>query len=558
MLLDSKIEIKISGPTIGYYKKIGYDTFVGDILNIPIEHLQLKSNIKVRISCDICLSETIVQYNAYNRYLSVSPDNKYRCLLCNRERRSNTMLERYGNKCYSKTDKFKTDRKNTIKERYGVDHYNKLELFKNKIKETNIERYGVESPMKNTDIKKKQQETIIKKYGFKCALQNIDIQKKSLDSMNLRYGVSFSMQNENSKNKIINNSLKTKANKFLLTDSNILEIDYINNLYIVRCDFCDGIYKITPHMYGARKKYNTTICTICNEVNSNISGKETQLVSMIKNIYDGEIILNSRSLISPFELDIYLPELKIAFEFNGLYWHSELYKENDYHKIKSDMCESNKIQLIHIWEDDFLYKKEIIYSMLLNKLKLNTNKIFARKCSIREINDNKIIHNFLNNNHLQGFVGSSIKIGLFDRDELVSIMTFGKKRKIMNSISNNNEYELLRFCNKLNTSVVGAASRLFDFFIKKYSPHEIITYADRSHSNGGLYDKLGFLFLSKTLPNYHYIIGDRRKHRFQFRKDVLIKEGYDKNKSESQIMAERGINKIFNSGNNKYILKFDI
>lgn len=306
-------------------------------------------------------------------------------------------------------------------------------------------------------------------------------------------------------------------------------------------------------MYGARKKYNTIICTICNEVNSNISGRETQLVDMIKNIYNGEIILNSRSVISPLELDIYLPELRIALEFNGLYWHSELYKENDYHKKKSDLCEFNNIQLIHIWEDDFLYKKEIVYSMLSNKLKLNTNKIFGRKCSIREINDNKLVRSFLEKNHLQGFVGSSIKVGLFYEDELVSIMTFGQKRKIMNSISKNNEYELLRFCNKLNTSVIGGASKLFNFFIKKYNPNEVLTYADRSHSNGDLYDKIGFSFLSKTLPNYHYIIGDRRKHRFQFRKDILVKEGYDKNKSESLIMSERGINKIFNAGNNKYI-----
>jgi hypothetical protein len=218
------------------------------------------------------------------------------------------------------------------------------------------------------------------------------------------------------------------------------------------------------------------------------------------------------------------------------------------------LCIEKNIQLIHIWEDDWIFKNEIVKSMVLNKLGKTTNKIYARNCEIKELN-NKLVKEFLDTNHIQGFSTSSIKVGLYYENELVSLMTFGKKRKFMNLKSEEGEFELLRFCNKLNTNVIGGASRLFSYFIKNYSFTEITTYADRSHSNGNLYKQLGFDFVGKTKPNYYYIINNKRKYRFGFRKDILVKEGFDPNKTECEIMLDRGIYKIFNSGNLKYIFR---
>ena len=114
---------------------------------------------------------------------------------------------------------------------------------------------------------------------------------------------------------------------------------------------------------------------------------------------------------------------------------------------------------------------------------------------------------------------------------------------------------MLRFCNKLNTNIIGGASKLFKYFIKNYKFENIFTYADKSHSNGKLYEILGFIYLHTSKPNYYYVIDDIRHHRFNFRKDILIKEGYDANKTEHQIMLERKIYRIYNSGNLKYIFK---
>jgi hypothetical protein len=193
--------------------------------------------------------------------------------------------------------------------------------------------------------------------------------------------------------------------------------------------------------------------------------------------------------------------------------------------------------------------------MILNKLGKTSNKIYGRKTEVKEITDNKLVRNFLETNHLQGFIGSKVKLGLFFNDELVSLMTFGKRRVAMGKKSTNDgEFELLRFCNKLNTNVLGGASKLFKYFKNNYNPKEITTYADRSHSIGGLYKQLGFDFIGTTTTNYYYIIDGIRYHRFNFRKDKLIKEGFDPNKTEHQIMIDRKIFRIYDSGNLKYEL----
>jgi hypothetical protein len=114
---------------------------------------------------------------------------------------------------------------------------------------------------------------------------------------------------------------------------------------------------------------------------------------------------------------------------------------------------------------------------------------------------------------------------------------------------------MLRFCNKLNINVVGGTSRLFKYFLDEYKPNEIISYVDRSWSTGRLYERLGFKLKEKTEPNYYYIMDGVRKHRFGFRKDKLVKDGFDPNKTEHEIMLERKMFRIYDSGSLKYVWK---
>lgn len=170
-----------------------------------------------------------------------------------------------------------------------------------------------------------------------------------------------------------------------------------------------------------------------------------------------------------------------------------------YHLDKTKKSLENGINLFHIWEDDWKHKKDIVKSMIVNKLGKTPNRIFARKCKVYEVKDNKLVRNFLEENHIQGFVGSKIKFGLFYNGELVSLMTFGNLRKSLGQKSKEGSYEMLRFCNKLNYNVIGGASKLLNYFIKNFKVNEIISYSDSSRSNGNLYKQLGFsLVLHKS------------------------------------------------------------
>ena len=289
------------------------------------------------------------------------------------------------------------------------------------------------------------------------------------------------------------------------------------------------------------------------------SVKEKEIQSFLKEIYSGEIIFNNKKLVKGREIDIFIPEYNVAFEFNGIYWHSELNGKNkEYHLYKTEELERNNTKLIHIFEDEWDNKQEIVKSRIRNILKLNQNKIYARKCIIKEI-DNKTKNKFLNDNHIQGEDKSKIKIGLYYNNELVSIMTFGSLRKITGNKAKEGEYELIRFCNKLSTTVIGSFSKLFKHFIKLLTPNNIISYADRRWSQGEIYQSNGFNFIHNTQPNYWYMKYHKvREHRYKYRKSELPKilSNFDKTKSEWENMKSNGYDRIWDCGSKKYQINF--
>jgi hypothetical protein len=289
----------------------------------------------------------------------------------------------------------------------------------------------------------------------------------------------------------------------------------------------------------------------CNNCSSSVSNYEIEINGFLNEL-GLETITSSYSIIKPHQIDIYIPSHKLAIEFNGLYWHSEEYVNKNYHLKKTELCEENGIQLIHIFEDEWLYKKDIVKSRLINILGLTGVKIYGRNCKIKEVstNDSK---SFLNNNHIQGSVNSKINIGLYYNDELVSLMCFNKPRLGIGVYFDG--HELSRFCNKLNINVIGGASKLLKYFINSYNPKQIVSYADRRWSQGGLYETLGFIKINSNKPNYSYIINKERKHRFNFRKERLKKQGFDTtNKTEHEIMLDRKIYRIYDCGTIKYVL----
>ena len=302
-----------------------------------------------------------------------------------------------------------------------------------------------------------------------------------------------------------------------------------------------------------RKRFNSgaEICLICNPYSP--SYKEKDLADYIKLM--GFNVEKYRD--SKYEIDVFISDLNIGFEFNGLYWHSELFKDKNYHFDKYHYFSNKGIQIISIYEDDWNYKNSIVKSIIKSKLNKTENIIYARKCKILEVTNSES-KDFLNKNHLQGWCVSKFRYGLFFEDRLVCLLTIGKNRINLGQKSIDGNYEILRFCNVLDTSVVGGFSRILSHFIKEKLPNKIITYADCSISNGNLYKANGFKMVGFTNANYFYFSKRENKkiNRFSFTKHKLIKMGFDKNKTEKEIMFENNYYRIYDSGSIKYEISY--
>lgn len=273
--------------------------------------------------------------------------------------------------------------------------------------------------------------------------------------------------------------------------------------------------------------------------------------------------MNNRQLLKPKELDILTD--KFAVEYDGQTFHSfginshpplNNFKQEDSncHLEKTELCEAEGVQLFRIFSSEWIDKSDIWKSILMSKMNA-TNRIFARKCEVKGVN-NSVARSFVEKNHLQGHVNASINIGLFYNDELVSLMTFGKVRR--SKWKGDKNYELYRFCTKLNMTVVGGGSKLIKYFERKYQPNLLMSYANRRWSQGNVYEKLGFEFKYNTKPNYFYFKGgDDAKllSREQFQKHKLSDKlnVFDPNLTETENMYNNGYRKIYDCGNKVFV-----
>jgi hypothetical protein len=285
-------------------------------------------------------------------------------------------------------------------------------------------------------------------------------------------------------------------------------------------------------------------------------------------------ILNKKSLVSGdrtvlngLEIDIYDTDLKIGFEINGVYYHSEINggKNKQYHLNKQLVANENGIELMHIFEDEIYYKKNIVISKMKHALGINDNKkIYAKNCNVKIINQ-ITANDFYNNNHIQGYVPSLVDLGIYCDDVLMAAMSFNNKRNMNKEhIHNSNVFELTRFATSIEYLVVGAGGKLLNYFISNYKPQRIISFADRRwtiNCDNNFYTKMGFKLINTLSPDYTYVNGKinryQRFHKFGFGKNAIKKrfpEVYDESKTEWQMMQELGYDRIWDCGKFKYEL----
>ena len=267
----------------------------------------------------------------------------------------NTCLDKYGVPAYTYTDDFKNKCKKTWQEKYGVEHISRSETIKKKKEETCKEHYGVNYPGQSDEVKEKARLTCLEKYGYEYVTQVPAIKQKMIN---------------------IEITKRLKRYNAFLSKYNLTIIKKDRERLYFKCSTCDTVfdYDIT-YFFVLLKSLttNNTICPTClNKHIPGISAKELELLSYIKEIYPGDIIEHDRTILNGKELDIYLPELKLAFEFDGKYWHADpsIYQPMDIilnqtasdiwerDKQKDILCDRANIQLIRIKENDWINNNE--------------------------------------------------------------------------------------------------------------------------------------------------------------------------------------------------------
>lgn len=416
--------------------------------------------------------------------------------------------------------------KQTCIEKYGVDHPMKLEKNKHLLKERMLKTHGVENIGQLDEFIQKMKATNVKRYGSISYLNS----KKYRKYKNKKFY------------KILTNSDRLQ-NK-IIPKFNQSEYDGVDKLYKWQCTKCKTIFEDSID-HGKIPR-----CLKCYPLYSQ-SRAEKEVCDFCREYYPN-LIENDKKILNGLELDVYIPECNLAIEFNGLYWHSELHgnKNKDYHINKSKICKEKNIDLIHVFEDEWMNKSNIVKSILKNKMNKIDNEIDSVNCSVKKVNDEDA-KLFLNSNHLQGYY-KAIHYGLYYKKELIFLLSFSKYHR-----NEKKSFEIVRYCNKNNYVVKDGLKKVLNKFIKEYKPTYIITHSDNRYGKGSGYMKVDFEFNGITNPNYFYLNKryDKRLLKNGYQKNKLnnILENYDDNLSEWDNMKNNNFDRIWDCGASIYI-----
>ena len=471
----------------------------------------------------------------------------------------------------------------TLQERYGVSNVNELESVRKKIsdsnsskavrakrEQTNLRKYGVKNVSQADEIRSKlsevmrseeyqngRKQTCLEKYGYESPSQHPEVKEKRRQTNIARYGSDGLVVTRSTMASMMIDG--SKVDEYLAFKEDPAK--YISSRY----DHAPSIGELERDLGVTNTPiYNILIQHSCSDlIFHSCSSIECEVLQFLSSILpDAKIVKNDRKQIHPLELDFYLPDYKIGIECNpGSTHNSSIYSmfsdplPYTYHQRKTELCEERGIFLFHIFGYEWKLHNSIMKSMLRNILGKNTESIGARETYVDEISNTECVK-FLNENHRQGAISAKIRLGLRRKsdDSLISVMTFGNLRSTMGkSAQEVNSLELSRFCTKLNINVAGGASKLFQHFLKQYRPEKVVSFSDRAHTKGTLYEKLGFQQVSKTPPSYFYTNIDDTKFlsRVACQKhnlSNLFKADVDLSKTEHDILKEHGYVRVYDCG----------
>lgn len=442
-------------------------------------------------------------------------------------------ISSYNKTCSNRCGALNADAKEKVRktnlERYGVEYTSQAEIMKQRSAQTIRDRYGCDHVMQSEDIKGRVTRTMKERHGVDWAQQSKEIQQKSQITSKSRNGGKWHTASHITKDVLkslddpdwCRKQYQSKSLKMIADDLGI-------------CDGTIGNY-FRKHGISIRKTHR-------------ISVFEKTVERFVRSIYDGPIYTSDRSIIGPKELDIVLPDEKLAIECCGIFYHSEKFKDKNYHLNKLHEANAAGYRLITLFSDEWTADARVRKATKdkLRSLVGNVGKrTYARKTQVVRVGI-KERADFFSRNHIQGDGNASITYGLTENGQLVACM--GLKRR------SDGVFELTRYAT--SHSVVGGFSKLLRAFQRDNEWNEIVSFADRRWSEGDVYERCGFELDVILSPDYRYVVGHDRVHKFQFRHRYLKNklESYDPNKTEHDNCLAHGYYRVYDCGLLKYRL----
>lgn len=491
MILEKEVSLVANGYIVGYYRNKGYVVKTNDKFIVRVEDLQETSKFKILVQCDVCGKQKRLEYRRYLK--SFNCGGYYACCSkCALEKARDTNLkihghifpmqatreiwlenniQKFGSKYPTQSQQVKDKTRITVEERYGVSNVSKVEEFKQNSRNTNMMKRGVPHHMKLQEF--------------------ID---KIADTHHQNYGMYYTKTEEF--RQIMSDSHNKRTTNFYhnILDNNDYEIiSYKDLKFTINHNKCGYLFEIHRGQLYQRIHSFCEVCTHCYPISNHRSVKEQELINWIStSVGNIQYEVGNRIILNRKELDIYFEQENIAIEFNGLHWHSEHKKDSFYHLDKTINCLDKNIDLFHIFEDEWIFKQDIVKSIILKKLNL-IEKVEIFEYSIKNVSIEDTLL-FLSENYLS-IVDIDIinnNIGLYVNNILISIICL-------------NSDTCLIFCDKIFTCYTDSTKILFEHYLKTNSNLKITSLSEyRMFKSDSIYSDLGFVKGELQEPDYFW------------------------------------------------------
>jgi len=399
---------------------------------------------------------------------------------------------------FKNSEEFKREfikkRRENWEKKYNVQHYAQTPEFKKKMFETSMKKYNVPNPMQSEEVKKRRKKVLEKRYGKSSLMEVESVKKRILEG-----------RRKNSFKRIMG---RLKENKIepLFSYESYKGCRYI---YKFKCEKCGNIFEATLN-------YGTPVCPFCKEKKrNNKSSFEMKLSDYIRSLgYTVEE--NCRKIIKPLELDIYVKNKKFAIEFNGVYWHTHKIKKNIYyHYEKYRRCKEKNIVLFMFFDDEWKYKREILFNKIDSKLGKNKIINFNKKIhAIEKLNSIDAFY-FINKNSMYDYGRRTNYIGIYDNNlkDYLSVLGYVKSKR------KNEDYDV-----KIVSYMEKIGIMSFDFlkifikYLKSLGYKKIWFEVDNRFNDFIFFEKIGFKFLKEIKPRFYYV-----KKRIRIKENLINK-----------------------------------